>query len=276
MLNSNSQTATLDEGHTIRPAVEGTVGILKSALKVSSIKRIIITSTVGVVMGDREDTIYNGKPPCILLPLPPRRPSLTHLETTTQPTLQGPFTESGPAYLASKRFAYRATTEFITQHTPTFAIVNLMPTFILGSWELATSFTLASGSNGFALTNVLGRDFPVPLYGTTVHVQDLARVHVEAMTNEKIKGHEDFILNSDGTEGAVWADAITIAKKYFPEAVGKGILPLGGVTETAKRMIDSSKVERVFGIKLMGFEEQMVGLIGQYVELVEKEQGKKV
>lgn len=151
-----------------------------------------------------------------------------------------------------------------------------MPTFILGSWELATSSTVATGSNGFALTNILGHDFPAPLYGTTVHVQDLARVHVEAMTNEKITGHEDFVLNSGGTAGTDWADGLEIAKKHFPEAVEKGILPLGGETVTAKRMIDSSKVENVFGIKLMGFEEQMLSLVGQYVELMEKEQEKKV
>ena len=116
----------------------------------------------------------------------------------------------------------------------------------------------------------------MPVSGNTVHVADLARVHVEAMTNEQIKGHEDFVLNENGREGIVWTDTIKIAEKHFPTAVAKGILPLGGNTQTLKRRVDGSKAEKVFGMKMIGFEEQIVGLVGQYVELAEKQQSRKV
>lgn len=124
-------------------------------------------------------------------PLPP--PLLTRSESTIQPGLEGPYTEAGTAYTASKRLAYRATTDFIATHKPLFTIVNLMPTFIVGSWELATSTAaLPNGSNGIALSSILGASIPTPMPGITIHVQDLARAHVEAMTNEKIKTHEEF------------------------------------------------------------------------------------
>jgi len=241
---------------------------------VPSIKRVIITATVGVVLGEREDEIYNGTSlyPS-LLPIPKL---LTRPEQTIQPIPEGPYTEAFTAYSASKRLAYRATTDFIATHKPSFIIVNLMPTFIVGSWELATSAAaLPNGSNGIALSSVLGASMPAPMPGITIHVQDLARVHVEAMTNEKIQTHEDIILNADDTEGCVWTDTIKIAEKHFPRAVKKGILPLGGNTPTARRRVDGSKAERVFGIKMMGFEEQIVSVVGQFVELAEKAQGQK-
>ena len=147
-----------------------------------------------------------------------------------------------------------------------------MPTYIVGRWELAsTPAALASGSNGIALSSILGRPWPSPMSGTTVHVADVARVHVEAMTNEQIKTHADFLLNGNGTDGVVWTDAIKIAEKHFPEAIAKGILLLGGDTQTIRRRVDGSKAERVFGMKMKGFEEQIVSLVGQYVELAAKQ-----
>ncbi len=198
-----------------------------------------------------------------------------HSENTIQPIPQGPFTEAGPAYFASKRFAYRATGDFIAAYNPRFTIVNIMPTYIIGRRELAsTPAELFSGSNSIALSSILGHSLPKPASGVTVHVDDVARVHVEAMTNEQIQTHEDFVLNGDGTDGVVWTEALKIAEKHFPEAVEKGVLPLGGNVQAHRRRVDGSKAEMVFG-KMMGFEEQIVSLVGQYVELVEKQHGPK-
>lgn len=145
-----------------------------------------------------------------------------------------------------------------------------MPTYILGRWELASSpAALSSGSNGAALSNVLCASMPNPMYGMTVHVADVARVHVEAVTNEQIKTHEDFVLNANRTEGTVWPDTIKIMEKHFPEAVAKGMLPLGEGTQIARRRIDGSKTERMFGMKMIPFKEQIISLVGQYVELTE-------
>ena len=140
-----------------------------------------------------------------------------------------------------------------------------MPTFTVGRWELASSpAVLASGSNGTALSSVLGRSRP-PTHGMTVHVADVARVHVEAMTNEQIMTHEDFVLNADGLQGIIWTNTIKIAEKHFPKAVANSVLPIGGKNQTRRCRVDGSKTERVFGMRMIGFEEQIVSLIGQYV-----------
>ena len=58
--NSNLLYRGLDKEYTITPAVQGTVDILKSALKVPSIKRVLIPSTIGVVLGNSEEEVYDG------------------------------------------------------------------------------------------------------------------------------------------------------------------------------------------------------------------------
>lgn len=100
------------------------------------------------------------------------------------------------------------------------------------------------------------------------------------MTNEQTKTHEDFVLNVDGTEGIVWAETIKIVERNFPDAIANGILPLGRNTQTKRCTVDGSKAdwskaERVFRLETLGFEEQAVSLVGQYVELAEKQQSQK-
>ena len=90
---------------------------------------------------------------------------------------------------------------------------------------------------------------------------------MEALTTTKIgPGGGDFIVHGSTV---VWDDALEIVKRHFPKAVEKGILPLGGTTPSQKALVDGSKAEEVFG-RMKGFEEQVVSLVGQYVELATK------
>lgn len=66
-------------------------------------------------------------------------------------------------------------------------------------------------------------------------------------------------------------DVKGFAKKHFPAAVESGLLPNDGEQLGFPIKGDPSKTEKVLGIKAKGFEEMMVDLIGQYVELKEKE-----
>jgi hypothetical protein len=78
-------------------------------------------------------------------------------------------------------------------------------------------------------------------------------------------------LSSDGPEGIAWNDGITATKKRFPAAVDQGVLKLGGGMPTQKWRIDSSATEQAFGWKCRSFEQTIGDLVGQYVELVERE-----
>jgi len=154
-----------------------------------------------------------------------------------------------------------------------------MPAFLIGKHELQTTpdiISTRSSSNGLLLSNLLGDTSPSPLPATFVHLDDAAMVHVLAL-NPAVQGNQDFVANSGGLDGgAVWDDALYIARKHFPEAVAKGILPLGGSTPAQILRVDGSRAEKVFGFKYRDFEAQVVSLVGHYVDVAEKTAAKGV
>ncbi|KAL8651536.1 MAG: hypothetical protein Q9226_004671, partial [Calogaya cf. arnoldii] len=44
----------------VQPAVSGTINILKAAIIVPSVKRVVITSSVSVFMTDDQTTVHDG------------------------------------------------------------------------------------------------------------------------------------------------------------------------------------------------------------------------
>lgn len=68
-----------------------------------------------------------------------------------------------------------------------------------------------------------------------------------------------------------WEDIKVYTKKNFPQEVEKGLLPNSGFFSGFTLKCDSSKVEKVLGIKLKSFQDMIVDLVGQYVELLKNE-----
>ncbi|KAL8839134.1 MAG: hypothetical protein Q9205_004333 [Flavoplaca limonia] len=205
----------------------------------------------------------------------PRANRLTsHSETTVAPVPDDEFATQDiyAAYHTSKVLAYRATQEFLQTAKPHFTIINIMPSFAVGKHELLTTPEDIIGpktSNVVPLAPIFAEGMPFPCPGTTVHIDDVANVHIAAL-DPKIEGNQDFILDAGGLEGIKWDDAKEIVKRRFPEAVEKGLLPLQGSSATRDSKVDGSKAERVFGLKYKDFEEQIVSIVGQYLEAVER------
>ena len=62
-----------------------------------------------------------------------------------------------------------------------------------------------------------------------------------------------------------------IVARHFPEAVERGDLLNNGSTPDVLTTLDISKTQETFGLKLATYEESVVGVIGHYLELLEKE-----
>ena len=120
-----------------------------------------------------------------------------------------------------------------------------------------------------AFAQILGHNTESPSLGTTVHVNDVAKVHILAL-NPEVQGNQDFAANSGGLKGTVWSDAIEIVRRRFPEAVKDGRLPANGKALTKKTTFDPSKSEKVLGIKFLDYEEQVVSVTEHYLELLTK------
>jgi nucleoside-diphosphate-sugar epimerase len=238
----------------IQPAIRGTLSILNSALKQPSVKRVVITASQAAVT---PLTAYGGQDPGVLTPE----------SKVPSDSLPKEYPTYFTAYVVSKVLAYNHTLEFIEKEKPKFTVINVMPTFVIGKNELATTpKAVNSGSNSVAMNVLVGVQNPAGMVGTTVHIDDVAKIHIAAL-DPKIEGNRNFGANCNGIEGIEWDSAIETVKRHFPKAVESGIFPLGGSQKSIGLRFDASETEKVLGIKFQSFEEQIISLAGWYAEV---------
>jgi hypothetical protein len=64
-------------------------------------------------------------------------------------------------------------------------------------------------------------------------------------------------------------------RKAYPDAVGNGLLELGGSTPTTRVIVDVRETVEVFG-EFKTYEEMAKSVAGQYMELKKEGEGKKI
>lgn len=233
----------------IKPAVRGTVGMLEAARRAKTVQRVVITSSIVALM------------PVAHMEGAERRTTPVRPDSRTD-LIEEPYESEFTAYTASKVAALHAAESWVAKEDPDFDLVHLHPGFVLGRNELATTPVEAmKGTNAVVLAMLLGKKFG-PYAGATVHVQDVARVHVQALL-PSIPGNQSYILS----QPARWNDAREIAKHAFPEAVERRVLTGSGNVDTAVIPIDSSLTEQVFDIRFQSFDSQVESLVGHFLEL---------
>jgi hypothetical protein len=112
-------------------------------------------------------------------------------------------------------------------------VVNIYPSFVIGKNELvknAKDITL--GTNALAIAPVIGAKSDNPITGCSVHVDDVAFMHVKGLDLNVPAG--SYIGNSDDYAGTVWQNATGIVAEHFPKPVEKGIFPNNGLQPTRK------------------------------------------
>ncbi|TKA65418.1 hypothetical protein B0A55_09751 [Friedmanniomyces simplex] len=247
------------EAKIIRPAVYGTLGLFGSAKKESSVKRIVVTSSMVTI------------PPIAVL-------------TGQQPTEQvfkpedrahdvpGPYPAVIAAYVQSKIAALKEGEAWVVKHKPQFDVIHILPAFVGGRNDLAQNVEqLCTGTNFYFLAPVLGQEATEaagPRVANYIDVDDVAKAHVKSL-NEEVAGDQSFLLTNKGDD-MKWNDAKEIAAKHFPDAVKSGLLPNDG--DISPYMViysDISKTEETFG-RIKSFEESVKAVVGQYLELKEK------
>lgn len=240
----------------IQPAIKGTVGILESALKVPTLKRVVITASIVSVMpiGGFMDPNFSE----VVYP------------NTSVPDMSGPYGDAFHAYAASKNQAFNASNKFIAENKPAWTVVNVMPSFVIGRNELAIAKGRAavnSGTNAIGLTPIMGGKNPDGLWALTCHVDDVAYTHVQALDETKVPKSTNLGVVYRGTEGGIiWDEALEIVKKHFPKEVEAGVFPLGGTQGSKKLYFDASETEKILDFKFKGWEEQVVSVAEAYVE----------
>ncbi|KAJ5770048.1 NAD(P)-binding Rossmann-fold containing protein [Penicillium nucicola] len=242
------------ESALVEPAVAGTINILKAAINSPSIKRVVITSSV-VAMVPMEYMFEKEAPAGFLVNCESRLPSPS-----------GPYPSDFHAYNASKIAALNATEAFVRDQKLNFDVVNIHPSFVIGKNELVKDVKdITLGTNAVAIAPVLGAKSESPLVGSSVHVNDIAFMHVKGLDPKVPAG--SYIGNSDDYAGTVWQNATAIVAEHFPKAVENGVFPNNGLQPTRKIRLDARKTEEVMGFKFLSYEEQVKSVVGHYLEL---------
>ena len=234
----------------VQPAIKGTTGILYSALKVPTVKRVVITSSVVAVLP--------------LQTMLGTEDFKVHTAQDRQPAPEWPYGHPFVAYAASKVKALAATEDFVKAEKPHFDINNIHPGFVIGANELATTAeSVIKGTNGMMMGQVLGTMSDKPRMSGTVHLHDVAKVHILAL-DLAVKGGQSFAAIRNN----VWNDALGYVKKHFPQAVESGKLPANGDQPTLNIDFDASRTEETFSFKFQDYEAQTLSVVEQYLALL--------
>jgi nucleoside-diphosphate-sugar epimerase len=233
----------------IRPAVCGTLEILEAAKRSESVQRVVITSSIVALTTVAR---LNGLEHCDKPVLP----------TDRVPLALGPHETEFEAYAASKVAALLEAEAWIEANQPAFDVIHLHPSFVEGRNDLAMSMReVLRGTNAIVLGIVLGRR-PSSITGASVHLEDVARSHVQAL-DSTIPGNRSYILS----QSTRWDDVKRIVETNFPGAVDTRVLPKCGTASTHEIEFDASLTEEVFGFTHLGFEEQVKSVVAHYLEL---------
>jgi len=157
-----SSTMPKDENEMIRPAVDGTLRVLKAA-RDAGVKRVVLTSNFGAIG-------YSHKDPDTVI---------------TEEEWTDPNQKDLSAYSRSKVLAERAAWDFMNKEGGDLELCVINPVFILGP-SLGPDCP-----SGFDLLNMLlgGSMKAVPnIPFNIIDVRDVADLHIRAMTNMDAKG----------------------------------------------------------------------------------------
>lgn len=202
--------ATDIEKDLMIPAINGTTGILKSALKSKTVKSVVATSSFVAVFdpahGFRPGYEYNSNE---WLPITYEEAIDPNLDLTRWPEAWRGFV----TYSASKKLAEKAAWDLWKDSKPAWDLSFILPTYIAGPTVLPLKGPEElTYSNGIVWGVVSGKPLPTMDWPFWVDVRDVAKAHIEALQNPEASGKR-FILT--GTKGVTYSDVSCRISHYF-------------------------------------------------------------
>ncbi|KAK9336041.1 hypothetical protein V1521DRAFT_437939, partial [Lipomyces starkeyi] len=237
---------TLDKKNYFGPATQGTLNVLKEASKVSSIKKVVITSSIVAffpLTGVPEGGIVTEDPTWDL-----------NVDVNADFTGANNSATAFALYHASKILANNATWEFKKQNNPGYNLVTIHPTFVYGHDLLQTSPANIGGTNGLLWNAFVSGQ--VPIWSSYVNVRDVAIAHVKALDSGIVDGSKYIVAGKDTT----WTEIAQLLNKNYADS------KLFKLTEDIPGNplpTDTSKAEKDLGIKWISLEDTIKEVVEQ-------------
>ena len=247
------------EDDLIKPAVEGTISVIKAAQETGTVKRVVLTSSCEAVY--HCDAVTGEKP-------------------LTEENWSDVKHHTMYPYGKSKTLAERAAWDFIEgiKEAKKIELAVINPSMVLGGPILCTGNT-----SSMAMPRMLlNKEMPLlPNVGFGVcDVHDVAKAHVKAMKLPEAAGHRHIV-----DSGFMWFKdmADVIEKEFKPQgynipktvawnflikitalfdATAKTLVPLLGV----RQMFDNSRLKNVLGITPYPVEQSVIEICYSLIE----------
>ncbi|KAJ4349507.1 uncharacterized protein N0V89_008123 [Didymosphaeria variabile] len=167
------------ERDLLKPAIEGTRGVLKAALKQPTIKSIVVTGSFATIAdakgGYRTGYTYTNKD---FNPITYEEAKDPNLDMTQFPELHRHFAR----YMGSKRCAEAAMWELYEKEKPSWTLNTINTAWVGGPYVLPLpSIAKASTSTGFLYGLATGANIPPQEWPTWIDVRDVAKAHINAL-----------------------------------------------------------------------------------------------
>ncbi|CAE6462467.1 unnamed protein product [Rhizoctonia solani] len=241
------------ERDVYQPAIEGTLGILRSIKACApSVKRVIITSSF-VAVADRSKGA---------------RPGYVYSEEDWSPVTREQGLENmRMGYTASKILAEKAAWNFVETERPSFTITTLCPPFVYGPADQVTSVRDLNESIAQIYAVFEGKTL-MPISGYVwVDVRDIALAHVLAIESTAAADQRYLIAGGKYSPQQVidfiWGNYAERAKeKNISKGTPGNLWPEGDVFD-----VDTTKSQRDLGLKYRPFKECLSDTFSRIVEL---------
>lgn len=227
--------------------------ILEAAAN-SNIQRIVITSSFASVLD-----LNRTAPPYFTYTGADWNP-LTYEEAVS------PSTNSVVAYRASKKFAELEAWNFIKKENPNFDIVTLCPPMTFGPVVHPVSRVQDLNESNAMLWKVAsgakGEEFPAARVPFWIDVRDLAKAHVEALFRPEV-GNRRYVPASPEHFSYSLVAKIILDKFHW----AKGKVSEEDQVADESHGLDGEAVTRELGVEYRSFNDTVVDLISQAVEM---------
>ncbi|KAF2106871.1 hypothetical protein BDV96DRAFT_590122 [Lophiotrema nucula] len=257
------------------PFVKSMENILSASKKSGTVKRVVFTQAgAGLVNPDDGDTLGTAMDKILDEYVKPNAASAAF-----RPPLKSPH----HAYCGAKAYCMTYLKDLKTKGDLPFSVAQVIPGTVMGPSELVKTAEDAKKHMDRMSTTFLFNT-PKPRYAFGfVHVDDCARVHVEALDSSLVPDSDlpDWFVAAATTEPTrngieeIWFRVADVVKKTFPEEVANDTFKIGRENWpiNVPFRVDSGKTEKMLmgGGKFKSLSECVMGIGEWYLGLLEKE-----
>ncbi|KAJ3486855.1 hypothetical protein NLI96_g3939 [Meripilus lineatus] len=247
---------TDNERDMLLPAIEGAKAVLQAAKQHSTLKRVVLTSSIAATLDPARYADGTA--------------TFTSQDWCPITYEQAKASANGFAYLASKKYAELAAWDYIKNESPRFDLVTICPAMVFGPIVHPVSKSSELNMSTAMIWQVISGAESLPETTSTswVDVRDVAVAHVEALLRPEARNQRYLLASSEKYSYQLAADILRKEFQWAKEGVSRGE---EGAPVPEMASFEGEMGAKALGIQYRGFKECLSETSTQLRELFRAE-----